>query len=53
MINDPGCFNNLSGTSAFKDIEEEMKKVLFDELKVSGDPRVVGPDKEVFDTYIR
>jgi hypothetical protein len=22
VINDPGCFNNLSGTSAFKDIEE-------------------------------
>ena len=23
------------------------------ELKKSGDPRVVGPDKEVFDSYIR
>ena len=30
-----------------------MKKVLMEELKKSGDPRVVGPDKEIFDSYIR
>ena len=50
---DPGCLNNLSGDPAFRQIEEEMKAALFDELKLSGDPRFVGPDKGVFDTYIR
>ncbi len=50
---DPGCLNNLAGKAAFSPIEEEMKKTLFDELKSSGDPRVVGPDREIFDTYIR
>ena len=30
-----------------------MKTVLLDELKRSKDTRIVGPDKEVFDSYIR
>lgn len=51
--NDPGCLNNLSGISAFSDIEKEMKTALFEELKLSGDPRVVGLDKDIFETYIR
>jgi len=50
---DHGCLNNLAGMADFSEIEEEMKKTLFDELKASGDPRVVGTDKEIFDTYIR
>lgn len=53
VINDPGCIKNLAGTATFKDIEEEMKRVLFGELKLSDDPRLVGPDKDIFDTYIR
>lgn len=51
--NDPGCLNNLSGIPAFSDIEKEMKTALFEELKLSGDPRVVGLDKDIFETYIR
>lgn len=51
--NDPFCLNNVSGKDAFAAIEKEMKDVLLNELKKSEDPRIVGPDKEVFDSYIR
>jgi len=30
-----------------------MKDALLKELKRSGDPRIVGPDKEIFETYVR
>ena len=30
-----------------------MKSVLMKELKNSEDPLVVGPDKEIFDSYVR
>ena len=30
-----------------------MKKVLLNELKASKDTRIVGPEKEIFDSYIR
>ncbi len=51
--NDPWCLNNLSGKSGYNHIENEMKDRLMEELRKSEDPRVVGPDKEVFDSYIR
>jgi len=50
---DPFCLNNLSGDPDYRKIEKEMKKVLLKELKASKDTRIVGPDKEVFDSYIR
>ncbi len=50
---DPFCLSNLSGKEQYATIENEMKTVLMDELKESHDPRVVGPDKEIFDSYIR
>jgi len=50
---DPFCLTNLAGDPKHSKIEQEMKEVLMEELKKSGDPRVVGPDKEVFDSYIR
>jgi uncharacterized sulfatase len=53
VIDDPGCLNNLSGVASLSIIEEDMKNILFDELKKSGDPRLVGPDKDIFETYIR
>ncbi|MDX9883931.1 MAG: hypothetical protein RBS73_17865, partial [Prolixibacteraceae bacterium] len=34
-------------------IEKELKQILLAELEKSNDPRVVGPNKELFDTYIR
>ena len=53
MRHDPYCLKNLSGTDEFAAIENEMKRGLLNELKRTSDPRIVGPDKEVFDSYIR
>lgn len=50
---DPFCLNNLAGNPDFSEIEKEMKNALLDELIKSEDPRITGPDKEVFDSYIR
>ncbi len=50
---DPYCINNLIGNPDFSKIEKEMKEALTAELKKSKDPRVVGPDKEIFDSYVR
>jgi len=51
--NDPFCLNNLSLKLEFMDIEKKLKKELKKELEKSGDPRLVGPDTEVFDSYQR
>jgi uncharacterized sulfatase len=50
---DPYCLENLSGDPNYYVTEQEMKNALLNELKKSGDPRVVGPDKEIFDSYLR
>ncbi len=51
--NDPFCLNNLSGKQEFRSIESTLQKELMKELKKSKDPRVVGPDTEIFDSYKR
>ena len=51
--NDPYCLTNLDGNPDYADVEKEMKEALMKELKKSKDPRVVGPDKEIFDSYLR
>ncbi|MDR1173164.1 MAG: sulfatase, partial [Bacteroidales bacterium] len=53
VAKDPFCLNNLSGNPEYAPIESELKAVLTAELEKSGDPRVVGPDREIFETYIR
>jgi uncharacterized sulfatase len=53
IVTDPFCLNNLVGNSKYSKVEKEMKKVLMEELRKSEDPRVVGPDTEIFDSYIR
>ena len=50
---DPYCLTNLCGQPEYSVIEKEMKDELLKELKRSGDPRIVGPDKEIFESYIR
>jgi len=50
---DPYCLTNLYGNPRFSTIEKEMKTELLRELERSGDPRVVGPDKEIFESYVR
>jgi uncharacterized sulfatase len=51
--NDTYNVNNLAGKPEYEAVEQELKQALFAELEKSGDPRVVGPDKEIFDSYIR
>lgn len=53
VIQDPYCLHNLSGNTGYEEVEKEMRMELMNELKSSSDPRVVGPDKEVFESYIR
>ncbi len=53
VLNDPYCLTNLCGNPDYTSFEQEMKTELLSELKRSGDPRVVGPDTEVFESYIR
>ena len=50
---DPACLDNLAGREEFQIVEGELKEALLEELKRSGDPRVVGPDPEKFDSYRR
>lgn len=50
---DQNCLVNLCGDPQYASVELEMKDNLLKELIRSGDPRVAGPDKEIFETYIR
>lgn len=50
---DPANLHNLAGNPQFASIEKKLKQVLMNELRKSGDPRVVGPDKDIFDSYLR
>jgi N-sulfoglucosamine sulfohydrolase len=50
---DPFCLNNLAGMSEYSDIEKKHKTALLDELERSNDPRILGADKDVFDSYPR
>jgi uncharacterized sulfatase len=51
--NDPFCLTSLSGKPEYAALEEEMKTELLKELKRSEDPRITGPDTEIFESYIR
>ena len=50
---DPFCLNNLAGNPEYADIEDELKTRLMAELTQSKDPRVTGPDPDIFESYIR
>jgi uncharacterized sulfatase len=43
----------LAGEREYGTVKEELKKALLNELKKTNDPRVTGPDPEVFDSYLR
>ncbi|WP_225444021.1 sulfatase family protein [Echinicola arenosa] len=51
--NDPACLENLVGKAEYIDVEKRLNEALVLELKKTQDPRVVGPDQDVFDTYRR
>ncbi|MGB7394210.1 MAG: sulfatase [Pricia sp.] len=50
---DPSCLNNLAGNPNFSDVKNRMKVELVETLKSFKDPRMVGPDTEIFDSYKR
>lgn len=53
VVADPFCLNNLAGISEYKNVEDELKSELMTVLKNTNDPRVTGPNTEIFDDYIR
>ncbi|MCA9081293.1 MAG: sulfatase-like hydrolase/transferase, partial [Planctomycetaceae bacterium] len=51
---DPGCLHNLAVDPKSAELLETLKEQLDNELRRTGDPRVVNPDGgEVFETYRR
>lgn len=53
VVSDPYCLENLAGKQDYAGVEEDLKNTMMAELKKTKDPRVVGPDKEIFDNYKR
>src|SRR5690606_25173745 len=50
---DPSCMENLAGRPEFTVVEASLRKELIRALKRTADPRVVGPNKEIFESYKR
>lgn len=53
ILDDPYCLVNLYEKKEYMNVGEKLKKELIRELIDSRDPRLIGPDHEVFDSYIR
>ncbi len=53
IAEDPSCLKNLYGDGEHKQPQERLMKRLKEELRTSEDPRVVGLDKAIFDSYER
>jgi len=53
IVNDPYCLENIADQPEYDLLRKEMQDALMAELTKTGDPRVVGPDTEVFDSYPR
>lgn len=53
ILKDPACLADLCGKAAYKETENEMKNALRAELLRTKDPRIAGPDPEIFDSYER
>lgn len=50
---DPSCMENLAGRPEFTVVEASLRKELIRALRRTADPRVVGPNKEIFESYKR
>ncbi len=50
---DPFCLHNLAKDDQYQDIREDLYQQLIDYLKKTGDPRFVGSDPEIFESYKR
>jgi len=45
--------NNLAGNPKFSAIQKQLNKQLISQLKATGDPREVGPNPEIWESYPR
>lgn len=50
---DPSCIKNLMLETQFASQFNELKTALLKELTKTADPRIVGSNKEIFDSYLR
>lgn len=50
---DPYCLKDLADEREYVNVKNRLKNELVKELKKTKDPRVVGPDTEIFDSYKR
>ena len=50
---DPGCLNNLAADPDYAEVRAELAARLDAYLTETGDPRVVGPDPDIFESYRR
>ena len=50
---DPGCTNNLAYDPAYAPVRSRLNTMLFDRLKATDDPRVTGPNPDIFESYRR
>jgi len=53
VTKDPSCIQNLAELAEYMEVKNNLESELKSELVRSQDPRVVGPDKEIFDSYKR
>ena len=53
VVKGPACLSNLANDPEFTGIKAQMEERMVQELTLTEDPRVVGPDEEIFDTYPR
>ena len=49
---DPDCVQNLAGEAKYSEVMARLRKLLEDELRLQGDPRMLGYG-EIFDSYPR
>lgn len=53
VVSDPYCLKNLADNSSKLEVIDGLRSLLLSELFRTKDPRVVGPDTEIFDSYLR
>jgi len=53
VVADPYCLQNLAGDPEFAGMLRNMQQIMKKELKATQDPRLVGPNPGIFDTYPR
>lgn len=50
---DPDCMNNLAGKPEFSAVQKQLNKQLVSQLKATGNPREVGSNPEIWESYPR